>query len=141
MLEEVKAIFKGLVATLHGGIDDSGRRVKTAGFAVVLTGMLLVTGCTSGSIAGFSGPAPVDDTVYAGAMVNPTEGRVFAVESATGNLRWQFPAEADKKLAVIYATPAITAGVVYIGDYDNKLYALDAANGRRNGNSPPVVRS
>jgi outer membrane protein assembly factor BamB len=67
-----------------------------------------------------SSPAVVDGTVYFGS----SDGRVHAVEAASGTSRWTF-ATGD----VVHASPAVVDGVVYVGSWDTWLYAIDAATG------------
>lgn len=68
-----------------------------------------------------SSPTIANNTVYIGSG----DQHVYALDAATGALRWQFAA-AD----VIHASPAVANGVVYIGSWDRNLYALDAVTGR-----------
>ncbi len=68
-----------------------------------------------------SSPTVVDGVVYVGSG----DQHVYALDLATGALRWSF-ATGD----VVHASPAVADGVVYIGSWDRNLYALDAATGR-----------
>lgn len=43
----------------------------------------------------------------------------------TTNVRWRFRTEEE-----VRSTPTLAGGVLYVGSYDNNLYALDAASGR-----------
>jgi outer membrane protein assembly factor BamB len=53
------------------------------------------------------------------------EGRVLALEVASGKTIWEF-ASGDSVLAA----PAVALGRVYFGSYDGHVYALDAARGQ-----------
>jgi outer membrane protein assembly factor BamB len=68
-----------------------------------------------------SSPAVADGVVYFGSG----DGRVYAVDAASGALRWQVQTG-----NVVHASPAIANGVVYIGGWDTYFRALDAATGR-----------
>ena len=68
-----------------------------------------------------SSPVVAEGAVYFGSG----DGKVYAVEEATGALRWTF-ATGD----VVHASPAYDAGTVYVGSWDSYLYALDARSGR-----------
>ena len=68
-----------------------------------------------------SSPAIANGIVYVGSG----DQHVYALDAATGALRWSF-ATGD----VVHASPAIADGVVYVGSWDRNVYALDAATGR-----------
>jgi len=67
-----------------------------------------------------SSPALAGGTVYFGSG----DGNVYAVDAATGALRWKFHTG-----NVVHASPAVAAGMVYVGSWDSYFYALDAASG------------
>ena len=68
-----------------------------------------------------SSPTLVSGTLYIGSG----DQHVYALDAATGALRWSF-ATGD----VVHASPAVANGLVYIGSWDRNLYAIDAATGR-----------
>ena len=68
-----------------------------------------------------SSPALWNGTVYFGSG----DGNVYALDAATGSLRWKF-----KTGDVVHASPAIADGRLYIGSWDSYFYALDAATGK-----------
>jgi hypothetical protein len=51
---------------------------------------------------------------------------VYALDCATGTLRWQAPVG-----SLVMSTPALDAGVLYVAAGDNRIYALNAATGQR----------
>jgi outer membrane protein assembly factor BamB len=53
------------------------------------------------------------------------EGKLVALESATGLKLWEFAAG-----DAVLAAPAVEAGRVYFGSFDKHVYALDASDGR-----------
>jgi outer membrane protein assembly factor BamB len=61
--------------------------------------------------------APIVDmgTVFVGSDDN----NLYAIDAATGNLKWQYPA-----LGKVY-TPAAKDGLVFAASFDNYIYALD----------------
>ncbi len=70
---------------------------------------------------GFEAPPRLDgDTVYAGS----DDGKLYAVEAATGKLRWTYDAQEE-----LGTTPAVANGVVYVASFQDTLFALDAATG------------
>ncbi len=54
-----------------------------------------------------------------------SDGNVYALDAATGALRWKF-----KTGDVVHSSPALADGTVFIGSWDTYLYALDAASGK-----------
>jgi outer membrane protein assembly factor BamB len=68
-----------------------------------------------------SSPTVVQDTVYIGSG----DGNVYALDSATGALRWKFQTG-----NVVHASPAVANGTLYIGSWDSYFYALDAKSGQ-----------
>ena len=68
-----------------------------------------------------SSPAVVDGTVFFGSG----DGYVYALEAASGRVRWRF-----KTGSVVHSSPAVASGIVYVGNWDSFLYALDAGTGR-----------
>jgi outer membrane protein assembly factor BamB len=75
----------------------------------------------------YSSPAVAFGRVYAAR----DDGTVFAFDLDTGRVSWSFPTH-----NFIYGSPALakvpgTPPSVYIGSYDEHLYALDARSGRQ----------
>lgn len=54
-----------------------------------------------------------------------SEGKVYALDAATGAVRWEFYAEGPVRLA-----PTLAGGKVYVGSDDGRVYCLNAADGR-----------
>lgn len=68
-----------------------------------------------------SSPALAADLVYFGSG----DGNVYALEAASGKLRWSFHTG-----NVVHASPALAGGLLYVGSWDSYFYALDAATGQ-----------
>ena len=68
-----------------------------------------------------SSPSIVQDTVYVGSG----DGNVYALDAASGALRWKFHTG-----DVVHASPAVANGLVYIGSWDSWFYAIDAKSGQ-----------
>jgi len=68
-----------------------------------------------------SSPAVEHGAVYFGSG----DGNVYAVDAATGTLKWKFQTG-----DVVHASPALADGTLYIGSWDTFFYALDAATGK-----------
>lgn len=70
-----------------------------------------------------SSPAVVDGTVYVGCR----DAHVYALDAATGRKKWDYPTSKSW----VNGTPAVRAGVVYVGTSDSSRFmALDAKTGR-----------
>lgn len=74
---------------------------------------------TEGLVIG--SPAVANGVVYVGS----TDGRLYALDAATGRQRWTFQTEAR-----VPSSPAVADGLVYVASYDGAIYALDASTGR-----------
>jgi outer membrane protein assembly factor BamB len=73
---------------------------------------------TSTRAYGLSGPTVTDGVVYVGSEF----GKVYAVDAATGRLRWIYTTgEMQDSL------PAVAHGTVYVGSDDAKVFALKAS--------------
>ena len=68
-----------------------------------------------------SSPTISEDTLYVGSG----DGNVYALDAASGALRWKFHTG-----DVVHASPAIANGLVYIGSWDSYFYAIDAKTGK-----------
>ncbi|MFF8612211.1 PQQ-binding-like beta-propeller repeat protein [Streptomyces sp. NPDC015350] len=78
---------------------------------------------------GCSTPRVVDGVVYVGSyegMGDDWEGRVLALDSATGGKKWEFGVGAP-----VDSAPTVAGGIVYVGSGDRSVYALDAATGKK----------
>jgi outer membrane protein assembly factor BamB len=67
-----------------------------------------------------SSPTVAEETVYVGSG----DGNVYALDAASGVLRWSF-----KTGNVVHASPAVANNTVFIGSWDSFFYALDAKTG------------
>ncbi len=68
-----------------------------------------------------SSAAIVDGAVYVGSQ----SGELYAVDLATGALRWKYKTQE----AIGESSPAVADGLVYVGDLSGVLYAVHAADG------------
>lgn len=75
---------------------------------------------TTGGSPSESSPLVVDGLVYAGAW----NGRLYALDAATGRQRWAFQAADDIK-----GSAALAAGRIVVADYAGNVYALDPETG------------
>jgi outer membrane protein assembly factor BamB len=83
-----------------------------------------------------SSPVVGDGAVFFGSG----DGNVYALDAATGSLRWKV-GTGD----VVHASPAYADGVVYVGSWDSFFYALDARTGKERwrfkGGEDPVIHN
>ena len=71
-----------------------------------------------------SSPAVVGSVVYFA-----SGDRIYAVDAATGALKWRYPAEQQLN-ATIKGSPLVSDGKLYVGASDGNLYAINAETGR-----------
>lgn len=69
-----------------------------------------------------SSPVIVESTV----IVGGADGLVYAIDLASGTIRWTVTTGGR-----VRATPAIADGAVIVGSWDGRVYALDLANGHQ----------
>ncbi|MCK4963806.1 MAG: PQQ-like beta-propeller repeat protein, partial [Dehalococcoidia bacterium] len=117
-------------------------------FALLVGGCLLLSGCAAigtSTPIGWSAPVMYDDVIYVGT----TEGKVVSYtlfsEPRVAAEWWRFPSRGELGLgggaggggflsclptagAVMYSTPFVADGAVYIGAYDGKVYALNTSS-------------
>lgn len=67
-----------------------------------------------------SSPVVAQGAVYFGSG----DGNVYALDAASGTLRWKYPTG-----NVVHASPAYANGVVFVGSWDSYFYAIDATSG------------
>ena len=68
-----------------------------------------------------SSPVVANGSVYFGSG----DGNLYALDSATGDLRWKF-----KTGDVVHASPALADGILFFGSWDSYFYAVDAKTGK-----------
>ncbi|MFE2322859.1 PQQ-binding-like beta-propeller repeat protein [Streptomyces sp. NPDC059385] len=71
-------------------------------------------------------PAVAEGVVYVAASVLTPDSTIHAIDAATGAVKWTLAVD-----AITQAAPAVAGGVVYIGDWNGRLYALDSATGAK----------
>ncbi len=96
--------------------------------AVLVVMAMLLSGCYGRSQPrGWAGATVADGGVYFPSIV----GRVVAVDSVEGGRLWPVDAQLggeDDRVAV-YGSLAVADGLVYVGGYNGKLYALSTDTG------------
>jgi len=126
---------------------------------LLLLVMLFVSGLTFFGCAGgrsipqgWSGVEKADGTLFLGSM----DGKIVAVNASSGARLWEKPLETTKKTTgfgcapaptsvAIYGTPVVGGDLVYVGDYNGKIYAFNSSSGAlrwvypRQGNLRPIV--
>jgi outer membrane protein assembly factor BamB len=74
----------------------------------------------AGSPISFSSPAVSKNTV----VIGTDGGKLLGLRADNGRERWSFAAKAE-----IRSSPIIVGGVIYVGSYDENLYAVDLKTG------------
>jgi len=72
-----------------------------------------------GAVVG--GPIAVKDTLYVGS----SDGKLYALDVVKGNEKWA-PFDTGRK---IWTSPAGDDGIVYVSNYDKKLFAVSSTDG------------
>jgi outer membrane protein assembly factor BamB len=72
-----------------------------------------------------SSAAVVDGVAYVGTMA----GKLLAIDTASGKLKWSYTAASDD-LGIGESSPAVAGGLVYIGDLAGVFHAVDVATGK-----------
>jgi outer membrane protein assembly factor BamB len=90
-------------------------------------GPLMSCGPTAASsgVKIYGTPVATEDLVYVGTY----SGQVYALNSATGALRWVYPRVAQENVGAIVGNMILANNTIYIGSSNGKVYALDAATG------------
>jgi outer membrane protein assembly factor BamB len=85
--------------------------------------------CAPGSAAVgvviYGTPVISQDLVYVGTY----NGRVYALNSVTGALRWVYPREVNETVGAIVGSLVLDSDVIYFGSSNGKVYALEATTG------------
>ncbi len=106
---------------------------RLALLALAVLALLALAGC--GRIAvpeGWSGGVVDDDTLYIGT----SEGEVRAISVDDGSTKWRFPLQGEEEqYHAVYGTPVLEGDTLYVGGYDDRLYAI-ALDGRDRWNEP-----
>lgn len=117
-------------------------------FALLIAGFLLLSGCAGAPLRGWSGPVVAEDSLYVGTMEGKLVGYTLVSEPRLAAVEWwRFPPRGEPGLFAIYGTPFVEEGIVYIGAYSGKVYAIDGAAGieiweyPRDGFIGPIVGS
>ena len=83
-----------------------------------------------------SSPVVVGGSVYFGSG----DGNLYAVDAASGELKWKFHTG-----DVVHASPAYADGTLFFGSWDSYFYAVDADTGaekwRFHGGEDPVIHN
>jgi outer membrane protein assembly factor BamB len=71
-------------------------------------------------------PAVADGSVFVPLITGDYEhGCVLAVNEFNGSIKWQ-----TVQTGIVFSSPAVAYGKVFVGSYDGKVYAFDEKNGR-----------
>jgi eukaryotic-like serine/threonine-protein kinase len=83
-----------------------------------------------------SSPVVVQGAVYFGSG----DGNLYALDAASGALKWKFQTG-----DVVHSSPAYADGAVYFGSWDSFFYAVDAATGKEkwrfHGGKDPLIHN
>ncbi len=86
-------------------------------------GLSCAAGASSVGIYGL--PLVEGELIY----VSGYNGKIYAINADSGNLRWQYPREGEAGLKPIAGGVALSGENIYFGSFDGNIYALNAATG------------
>lgn len=86
----------------------------------------------------FSSPALETGLGYIDMYVGSTSGRVYKLRAGDPEPVWTYPAPDEQPIGPVYASPALSGGVLYVGSADGHVYALNANTGALNWVYPEV---
>lgn len=98
---------------------------------------LLLGGCSGAGAMANNWPGI---TIDQGVIYMAYAGEVMAVRVNDGSLIWRYPEKAENG-RTYYAAPAVSDGLVVVGDYAGTLHALDAATGTQKWPFTPQIKS
>jgi outer membrane protein assembly factor BamB len=96
-------------------------------FMFLIVVALLASACTASISGGFPSGTVSQDVLYL------SGGTGVVAIKPDGSEVWRYPDKVDAAKS-FYAVPAVVDGQVIIGDYQNTLFSLDAANGAEKWN-------
>ena len=121
-----EALFLGSMEGKLVALDkSSGAKLWEVPFEASSSGGGFGCAPASTAVAIYGTPAVNDELVY----VSGYNGKVYAINSGSGALRWVYPRESN--LEPIVGGQVVAHGRVYFGCSDGKVYALDAVTGDR----------
>lgn len=80
---------------------------------------------TGGTV--YSCPMVVNGTVF----MNSDDMYLYAIDAASGSLKWKFAQGTPIGLGGNYSSPVVINNVVYFGSIDGSVYAVDAVTGQQ----------
>jgi eukaryotic-like serine/threonine-protein kinase len=91
--------------------------------------VLLLTACRGAtSPQGWASPQFSDSTLLA----SPNHKTLAAVDVQANTRKWTFPpSKSNISLTALYGTPAVSQQTVFLGGYDNNLYAVNLSDGNQ----------
>ncbi len=124
-------------------ISNLFKHKRVRGKLLLLLVILVLAGGTAFGCAqlgaqprGWSGGVIADGTLFFGSM----KGQVVALNASDSGRLWEVTLEPSKSTGgfgcapastavAIYGTPAVAGDLVYIGDYNGKIYAINSSSG------------
>lgn len=102
--------------------------------AITVSSGGLSCGSSSQGVALYATPAVDESLAYIGAY----DGRVYALNIATGGERWIYPKSGYIPGGAIVGSPLLLGDTLYISSSDGRVYALDTVYGELKWKSAPL---
>jgi outer membrane protein assembly factor BamB len=112
-------------------LNSSSPRIEWS-YPITMKSQGLSCGSSSQEVPLYGTPAVGGDLVYVGAY----NGKVYALNMATGAVRWVYPKEGY--IGAIVGSPVVVNDTVYVSSSDGRVYALDVIYGEQQWKSEPL---
>jgi outer membrane protein assembly factor BamB len=121
----------GLISFIQGNISkDNPLVVNNILYSGTETQLMTALNATTGALiwnTSNAGTIQCGPTLEKGAIYDGAYQQMFALDSATGLIRWRYPLTTG--IVDVFSAPTVSNGILYAGNKNSSLYAIDAIAG------------